>query len=616
LIRSLRTRIHLLAALVLTALAALGILLVQGSNGSRDAFVWVTHTREVMLGLDRTVSDLRRAESNLRGYLLSGEADFLTAVSADVAEANAQSVGVQRLVADNGEQEQDARRLTKLVRRRGDIILAAVRMVHSHPWRLGVADRDLFVRAKAAMGELDALTGKMQAREQFLLRRRAAWAERRVAALQRLLLIGLPVFALLLLGALWLLLVGINRPLCELLDVVSRFGAGERDARARVAGRSKEFARLAQAYNDMADTLVGAMERSGQAEADLAHANVELVANARVLERRSRSVTLVSEMAQRMQAVRGAEDLRAVLNCFLPKLLGGVGGALFVHNHSRNRLVRQAGWGDPVGAPESWAPDECWALRRGQPHGLDRPGVDVRCAHAAAAPDVPQHCEPLLAGGDVLGLLYVEGALDEEARFRLSLLAETIALALVNEDLRKRLREQSIRDPLTQLFNRRYLEESLTLETARAARAGQPLTVIMADVDHFKRFNDTFGHTAGDHVLQAVGAHLRSHFRDGDLVCRYGGEEFTVIAPAASADQVRARVEMVRLALHGLAVEHERQLLGPVRMSFGVACWDPADGSSVGNLLARADGALYRAKGLGRDRVEVDRPPPLAIAAE
>ncbi len=316
-----------------------------------------------------------------------------------------------------------------------------------------------------------------------------------------------------------------------------------------------------------------------------------------------------------MQAVRGEDDLRAVLRCFLPLLLGPAAGALFVHNNSRNRLCRLAEWGAPVAAPEAFAPDECWGLRRGQPHAVAPDGADVSCAHCAGGEAVARHCEPLLAGGDVLGLLYVEGVLDGEGRFRLALVVETVALALVNEGLRRRLREQSIRDPLTGLFNRRYLEESLHLETVRAARGGNPLSVVMADVDHFKRFNDTHGHAAGDRLLQKVAEQLRAHFRDGDLVCRYGGEEFTVIAPGATLEQIRARAEVLRAALHAVRVEHGGRLIGPVTMSFGVACWQPALGPAPADLLADADGALYRAKRLGRDRIE-PAAEPLAIAAE
>ena len=598
------------------AIAALGLMLARTSGQSRDAFRWVTHSQEMIISLDTVMSDLRKAESGLRGYILVGTPEFLPPIPVDLAEARERAAHVAELVADNPAQSQRAERLVTLTRLRSDIILSAVDHARLHPWQPGQVDRRLFWRAKGTMDQLDRLTATLREAERLLLVARADRAEREQKGLHRLMLIGLPVLALLVLGATWFILISINRPLNELLGVVGRFGAGDREARAPVQGRSLEFGRLARAYNDMADTLAAAMNRSGVAEAELAQVNADLVGHAHTLERRSRSVSLVSEMAQRMQAVRGADDLEEVLRCFLPKLLRTVSGALFVHNNSRNRLVQRARWGDPVSAPDAFGPEDCWALRRGQPHGVQESGADVACAHYDGDPgEVERHCEPLLAGGEVLGLLYVEGALDQEQRFRLGLVVETVALALVNEGLRRRLREQSIRDPLTGLFNRRYLEESVSLETARAARGNLPLAVVMADVDHFKRFNDTHGHAAGDLLLKAVAEQLRAHFRDGDLVCRYGGEEFTIITPGATLEQVARRAEVLRQALHAVTVPHNGRLLGPVTMSFGIACWHPGTEPLPANLLAEADQALYNAKRLGRDRIEPALP-VLAIAAE
>ncbi|KAK0330083.1 hypothetical protein LTR94_034241, partial [Friedmanniomyces endolithicus] len=142
---------------------------------------------------------------------------------------------------------------------------------------------------------------------------------------------------------------------------------------------------------------------------------------------------------------------------------------------------------------------------------------------------------------------------------------------MVNQKLQRDLKEQTIRDPLTGLFNRRYMEEALALEVARAARSGAPLCVVMCDVDHFKRFNDEFGHDAGDVVLQAVAAELGHRFRDGDIVCRYGGEEFIIIAPGTTAEALAPRVETVRQAIAAIALRLGKQPLGSSTMSFGVA---------------------------------------------
>jgi diguanylate cyclase (GGDEF)-like protein len=225
------------------------------------------------------------------------------------------------------------------------------------------------------------------------------------------------------------------------------------------------------------------------------------------------------------------------------------------------------------------------------------------CAHVDK--DEVYHCEPLLAGGEVIGVLYIRGLVAAEDRFQLTVLTENIASALVNHRLQRSLREQTIRDPLTGLFNRRYMEEALTLEIARSSRSGAPLSVVMCDVDHFKRFNDEFGHDAGDAVLQAVASEMRSRFREGDVVCRYGGEEFTIIAPGTTADALVQRVEMVRHAIGEINIRQKGRTLGTTSMSFGIATWAAGMAKDGSTLVQAADEALYEAKRTGRNRTSV-----------
>jgi diguanylate cyclase (GGDEF)-like protein len=166
------------------------------------------------------------------------------------------------------------------------------------------------------------------------------------------------------------------------------------------------------------------------------------------------------------------------------------------------------------------------------------------------------------------------------------------------------LRELSIRDPLTGLFNRRYLEEVLALEMFRATRKEYPIGIIMADIDHFKRFNDIHGHVAADAVLVQVGNFLRAHVRSSDATCRYGGEEFILILPEASQEVTQMRAEHLREGVRSLHVQFEGQTLEAVTLSLGVAVF-PVHGSTYDALLKAADAALYRAKRDGRDRVVV-----------
>jgi diguanylate cyclase (GGDEF)-like protein len=180
--------------------------------------------------------------------------------------------------------------------------------------------------------------------------------------------------------------------------------------------------------------------------------------------------------------------------------------------------------------------------------------------------------------------------------------ADRIELSVSNLRLQAKLRDQAIRDGLTGLFNRRYMQESLERELRRAQRRKMPLGVIMLDIDHFKRFNDTFGHAAGDTLLRALGSLLQQHTRGEDIACRYGGEEFTLILLEASPEDTGQRAERLREEASRLSIEHGRQHLGDVTISLGVAIFPEHAADSEG-LLKAADAALYRAKEGGRNRV-------------
>jgi len=173
-----------------------------------------------------------------------------------------------------------------------------------------------------------------------------------------------------------------------------------------------------------------------------------------------------------------------------------------------------------------------------------------------------------------------------------------------NLRLRERLRSQSIRDPLTGLFNRRYFDETMTRELARSARTRKELGIIVIDVDHFKRFNDLHGHEAGDLVLRELSALLRAEFRASDFACRYGGEEFVVVLVDATIADVAQRAEALRTKIKLLRATLNGQSLGAISASLGVAAY-PNHGEAVDVLVRAADAALYRAKNSGRDRVEL-----------
>ena len=190
------------------------------------------------------------------------------------------------------------------------------------------------------------------------------------------------------------------------------------------------------------------------------------------------------------------------------------------------------------------------------------------------------------------------------AESRLRVVNETLSSNLAEiSELHLRLQEQVIRDPLTGLYNRRYLDETLERELARARRDGYPITLAMIDLDHFKRVNDTYGHKAGDEVLRDLGALLQAQAREGDIPCRFGGEEFVLVFPRMTLDVARQRAEQWREAFAGRSTRHgELEIVAT--MSVGLASY-PEHGATAEALVESADQALYRAKAAGRNRVEI-----------
>lgn len=273
-------------------------------------------------------------------------------------------------------------------------------------------------------------------------------------------------------------------------------------------------------------------------------------------------------------------------------------------------LSRNPVWGTEPVEP-SVAPGDCWALRRGRPH-TSAGDKDLRCTHAGQPAAACSLCVPMTAQGDTLGLLHLRADALHALEPRLELavaVSEHLALSLANFRLRETLQHQSIRDPLTNLYNRRYMEESLEREVRRAGRHQLSLAVVSLDIDHFKTFNDTHGHEAGDTLLVALGDYLHAHVRAEDVACRPGGEEFLVILPYATLDEATTRARQLCEGIRQLGVlPRGAATEQSVTVSLGVAAF-PDHADNAANLLRAADAALYEAKRGGRDRVVVARPP-------
>jgi diguanylate cyclase (GGDEF)-like protein len=226
-------------------------------------------------------------------------------------------------------------------------------------------------------------------------------------------------------------------------------------------------------------------------------------------------------------------------------------------------------------------------------------------------------CIPLIVQGQETGLLVLadSGAANLPNTSPSSVASEALAvsvcehlgLALTNIRLRESLREQSIRDPLTDLFNLRYLEETLEREISRSTRSGKPVGLMMLDVDHFKDFNDTFGHSGGDALLCELGDLLHSVTRVEDAACRYGGDEFVVLLPESPLDVTLERAEEIRLAATRFNITHDGVVLDPITLTVGVAVY-PDHATDMAGLLRAADEAMNEAKHAGGDRVLVAQP--------
>lgn len=345
-----------------------------------------------------------------------------------------------------------------------------------------------------------------------------------------------------------------------------------------------------------------------QSEQALFQLNAELENRVADLAQRHAEMVILNEISDFLQAAATVEEACCIITNLVEDLFPHCAGGIFITRESRNRLENINTFG-PAVLPSQvvFNPHHCWALRRGQVHHVEADRASLRCQHI---PDdttlATTLCVPMIAQGETLGLLYLAtenpAALDDLKQQLARTLAEQVGMAIANLKLKETLKHQSIRDPLTGLYNRRYLEETLTQEIVRAERKQHSIGVIMLDIDHFKRLNDTFGHDIGDFVLQLVAKLLRENVRKSDIVCRYGGEEMTIILPEATLAETEAHAEALRHALTQINPHHQGQSLGMLTASFGVAAF-PNHGNTPETLIKAADTVLYQAKAAGRNQV-------------
>jgi diguanylate cyclase (GGDEF)-like protein len=506
----------------------------------------VTHSQDVLLDLAGVSQQLDRIELDARLYRFTGDEDHLRAAQVATNALHTLLLRLEMLVGDNPVEEERARQLT----RDEGVLTTAVNRLNAKTGSV----RDEVMECRRVMG-------LMQDEEHSLLTQRQSAQQKR---------------------DLFLLIRRIAVIVSGTVLILVLFGFLIRD-----------------------------VVRRGRFEDQISETNERLRLTVQRLEEQaweSRLLIAARDEVSLCLEVQHAEDVTVR---YLEQLLPGTGGNVGIINNSRQALESVATWGgvDKV-IFDGFPPESCCAVRSGRLRWRRPERSEVHCMHfAGKAPD-RYICLPLTAHGETLGVVTVEcptqevAAEAEQRESTLASLGEMAAMAIAGLNLRHKLESQSIRDGLTGLFNRTFMEIALEREMSRAGRQGKQVAVMMLDIDHFKEFNDTFGHEAGDIVLREVAETMRLGVRGEDIVCRYGGEEFIVIMPEISTGAAAERAELLRRMVSDLALRYHGQPLRQVTISIGVAMF-PDNSDHADDLLRNADHAMYAAKHKGRNRVSM-----------
>ncbi|MGA7885698.1 MAG: diguanylate cyclase [Acidobacteriaceae bacterium] len=505
----------------------------------------VSHTQQVRLDLASTSGQLDRIELHADLYLANGDESHLRAAQESTVTLNSLVTQLEELVGSNTQQEAQVQRLgaaTATLTRDVDALAA-----HSQP----VANDVLACRRILSL---------MQDQEGILLDERGAEAQREnlYGMVRRSVVIVLGTILILVLFAFLI-----------------------RDA-----------------------------VRSGEFEERLSHANVQLRSTVERLEEQAFESRLLIDARDEVSLCLDVEQAEACTVRYFAELIPGTAGSLCIINNSRHLMESVGSWGVVKGAAvfDGFAPECCCALRSGRARWRRPEQSEVHCTHFFGSPPEQYLCLPVVAHGETLGVVTIECQSAEAAGMTATReesvisLAEMAAMAISGLRLRERLERQSIRDGMTGLFNRSFMEVALERELHRAARQQKELALMMVDIDHFKQFNDTFGHEAGDVVLRQVAESLRLGVRTEDIACRFGGEEFVIILPEITMDSAMERAELLRRQVEELALRYHGQPLRQVTISIGLAV-SPQNSEVAEDLLRCADRAMYAAKHRGRNRV-------------
>lgn len=321
------------------------------------------------------------------------------------------------------------------------------------------------------------------------------------------------------------------------------------------------------------------------------------------------NVPLLEQLIETLQSCFSLEETYTAIKPLVEKLFPSEAGAIYVMSSSKKLLEAIATWGPvPLTSDPIFTCNECLALQRGQAHLVEDTHHGLLCQHIRHnSLPVETFCAPMTVHGEIQGVLYVSslqrGRITETKQLAIQV-AKYIGLALANLKLRQSLQNQSLRDPLTKLYNRQYLEESLEREIRRADRHPQALGIIMLSLDHFKHISETFGYAVTDFLLREIGILLPKQIRASDIACRYRGEEFILLLPEATLTVTQQRAEQVRQTIKCLDLQYRCQSLGPITISCGVASF-PEHGLTGKAVIQAANAMLNLSREQGGDRTFV-----------
>jgi len=321
------------------------------------------------------------------------------------------------------------------------------------------------------------------------------------------------------------------------------------------------------------------------------------------VEERTTEIEMLQRLASMLAACNSIDEVQQVLSEIVPKVIGEFPCAVSLVNDKGHLIETKIEWPNRWPGLNVFTSDECWALRKGRYHISKDAHSSLTCQHMDNNEEQTL-CVPLLAHGQAIGLLHVLLANKQADMNLIFTLSEHLGLALANLNMQEKLREQAIKDPLTKLYNRRYMDDMLERELNRCQRHKVDMSILILDIDHFKPFNDNFGHDAGDYVLQTLAKSLTTTIRKEDLACRIGGEEFALILPETDVKAAQVCAEKINQYVKSEELHFHGNYLGRVTVSIGIAGYG-LHGKDAVSLLKSADVALYAAKEAGRDQCKV-----------